>query len=87
MAEKKTAPKKRAAKKSEPEVAAVPVVVEAPPVVEVKPTVVEVTPVVVQAAPVVVSRDEVARRAYEIWKKHGGSAFDNWIAAERELGV
>ena len=33
-----------------------------------------------------VSRDQIARRAYEIWQSgQGGSEFDNWIRAEREL--
>jgi hypothetical protein len=32
------------------------------------------------------SRDEIARRAYEIWQSgKGGSDYDNWIRAEREL--
>jgi len=33
-----------------------------------------------------VSREQIAKRAYEIWKSgKGGSEFDNWIRAEREL--
>lgn len=33
-----------------------------------------------------VTRDEIARRAYEIWMSgRGGSEFDNWVRAEREL--
>ena len=34
----------------------------------------------------VVADEEIARRAYEIWQSgQGGSEFDNWIRAEREL--
>ena len=33
-----------------------------------------------------ISRDAIARRAYEIWQSgKGGSEFDNWVRAEREL--
>ena len=33
-----------------------------------------------------VSHDQIARRAYEIWSSgQGGSEFDNWLRAEREL--
>lgn len=32
-----------------------------------------------------VTYDMVAQRAYEIWRDQGGSDFDNWIKAEREL--
>jgi hypothetical protein len=33
-----------------------------------------------------ISHDQIARRAYEIWASgQGGSAFDNWVRAEREL--
>lgn len=33
-----------------------------------------------------VSREAIARRAYEIWKSgKGGSDFQNWVQAEREL--
>ncbi|MFZ5480710.1 MAG: DUF2934 domain-containing protein [Myxococcota bacterium] len=73
MAEKKTAPaKKRAPKKA------------ADPVVEAAPVAVEV-----DAAPVatVPTHDQIARRAYELYCERGGSAFDNWIAAERELSA
>ena len=32
------------------------------------------------------TRDEIARKAYEIWQSgKGGSEFENWIRAEREL--
>ncbi len=31
------------------------------------------------------SHEEVARRAYEIWLARGGSAFENWVEAERQL--
>jgi hypothetical protein len=36
-----------------------------------------------------VSRDEIARRAYEIFESRGfvhGRALDDWLQAERELG-
>ena len=33
------------------------------------------------------TRDDIALRAYFIWKSSGGSQFDNWIRAERELGI
>jgi Protein of unknown function (DUF2934) len=33
-----------------------------------------------------VSQDQIARRAYEIWQSgKGGSDFENWVRAEREL--
>jgi hypothetical protein len=33
-----------------------------------------------------VTHEEIARRAYEIWKSgRGGTAFENWVRAEREL--
>jgi len=33
-----------------------------------------------------VSREQIAKRAYEIWKSgKGGSERDNWLRAEREL--
>jgi len=33
-----------------------------------------------------VTHDQIARRAYEIWQSgKGGSDFDNWVRAEREL--
>lgn len=33
-----------------------------------------------------ITHDQIARRAYEIWSSgKGGSEFDNWIRAEREL--
>ena len=33
-----------------------------------------------------VSKDQIAKRAYEIWRSgKGGSEFENWIRAEREL--
>lgn len=31
------------------------------------------------------SREEVGRRAYELWLARGGSAFENWVEAERQL--
>ena len=37
-------------------------------------------------APKAITHDQIARRAYEIWASgHGGSEFDNWVRAEREL--
>lgn len=33
------------------------------------------------------SHDAIAARASQIWSERGGSAFDNWIQAERELGA
>ena len=34
----------------------------------------------------VVTHEQIARRAYEIWSSgQGGSDFDNWTRAEREL--
>ncbi|MGH7194250.1 MAG: DUF2934 domain-containing protein [Candidatus Saccharimonadales bacterium] len=41
----------------------------------------------VPATPVL-SREMIARRAYEIWRRHGcpaGTAFQDWLAAETEL--
>jgi hypothetical protein len=32
------------------------------------------------------SREAIAQRAHELHRARGGSAFDNWIQAERELG-
>jgi hypothetical protein len=33
-----------------------------------------------------ITHDLIARRAYEIWQSgQGGSEFDNWVRAEREL--
>ena len=33
-----------------------------------------------------ITRDMIAKRAYEIWQSGaGGSEYDNWIRAEREL--
>jgi len=40
------------------------------------------------AAPVArqVTQDDIARKAYEIWASgQGGSEYDNWVRAEREL--
>lgn len=31
------------------------------------------------------TREEVGRRAYELWLARGGSAFENWLEAERQL--
>ncbi len=31
------------------------------------------------------ARADVARRAYELWLAHGGTAHDNWLEAERQL--
>ncbi len=59
------------------------------------PAVASVTPVRNTAIPKVtpaaapakkeVTYDQIARRAYEIWQSNGGSEFDNWVRAEREL--
>jgi len=33
-----------------------------------------------------ITHDQIARRAYEIWSSgKGGSDFDNWVRAERDL--
>ena len=33
-----------------------------------------------------ITHDEIAKKAYEIWKSgRGGTAFENWVRAEREL--
>ena len=32
-----------------------------------------------------VSCDMIAHRAYEIWRKDGGSDMENWLKAEREI--
>jgi len=33
-----------------------------------------------------ITREMIAKRAYEIWKSgKGGSDFENWVRAEREL--
>ncbi len=32
-------------------------------------------------------RNEIKNRAYEIYKKDGGTAEDNWLKAEREIYV
>ena len=32
-----------------------------------------------------ITQDAIAQRAYFIWKTSGGSEFENWIRAEREL--
>ena len=38
------------------------------------------------SAPRQISHQEIAKKAYEIWKSgRGGSQFENWIRAEREL--
>ncbi|HWE03102.1 MAG TPA: DUF2934 domain-containing protein [Tepidisphaeraceae bacterium] len=39
-------------------------------------------PAKTKAAP---TYDAIALSAYFIWKQSGGSEFDNWIAAERQL--
>lgn len=34
----------------------------------------------------IVTQDQIALRAYEIWKSgKGGSEYDNWVRAEQEL--
>ena len=43
-------------------------------------------PVVAKAkAPIAVTREQIAIRAYEIWRSRGGNEHDNWVQAEREL--
>ena len=37
------------------------------------------------AAPRAITHAAIAERAYYIWQKTGGSEFENWIRAEREL--
>ena len=84
---KKTTPKTAA-----PAVAQKTVAAKAPaPVVEVTPvrnsvvppkTVTAPAPARSKAAP---TYDAIALTAYFMWKKNGGSEFDNWIAAEAEL--
>lgn len=32
-----------------------------------------------------VTHEMISARAHELWKKHGGSALDNWLRAEKEL--
>jgi hypothetical protein len=55
------------------------------PVPKASPVAATVKSAVAAAAPVV-TRDAIARRAYEIWASGtGGSEFDNWVRAEREL--
>ncbi len=34
-----------------------------------------------------VETDQVALRAYEIYESEGGDSLENWLRAERELGV
>jgi len=53
----------------------------AAPRVETKPT----SPVVGQTAKAVVTHEQIAQAAYLRWQKNGGSAEENWRAAEREL--
>ena len=33
----------------------------------------------------IITTDQIAKRAYEIWQKQGGSELENWLRAEREL--
>lgn len=40
-----------------------------------------------QSAPQHVPHDAIAQRAHEIHRARGGTAFDNWLQAERELGA
>lgn len=84
MASKKTdsatEPKKAAKKAAEP---------KAKKATKAKAPVAEARPEVVlpaEAQPRAhASHEEVARRAYEIWLARGGSAFENWVEAERQL--
>ena len=32
-----------------------------------------------------ISHEDIAKRAYEIWKREGGNERENWLKAEREL--
>lgn len=68
---RKTAAMQRARKKAE----------TAP---EAKPTVAP-TPKAAAAERREPTHQEIAARAREIWRESGGSAFENWIRAEREL--
>ena len=77
MAEKKKAAAPRARKKKVEIVEEV--VVTAAPVETVSDAPVD------DAAPAALDHDVVAQRAFEIWRAHGGGAFDNWIRAEQEL--
>ncbi len=44
------------------------------------------TPAPRSVAAVSIAHDQIALRAYEIWQSgQGGSEFDHWIRAEREL--
>ena len=46
----------------------------------------EVGPGEVLQAHCIVTHDDIAVRAFEICQsRHGGSAFDNWLSAERQL--
>jgi Protein of unknown function (DUF2934) len=39
-----------------------------------------------QAAPKVITHEMISKKAYEIWQSgKGGSEYDNWVRAEREL--
>ena len=60
------------------------VVISAPAEV---PPVVEAAPPEAPAARPAPSHDAIAARASQIWSERGGSAFDNWLQAERELGA
>ncbi len=88
MASKKTdpsaEPKKTTKKAAEPKAKkakkVAPAVAAAAPEVEARPEV--VLPADHQPR---ASHEEVARRAYEIWLARGGSAFENWVEAERQL--
>ena len=37
------------------------------------------------SSPRQINHETIAQRAYFLWKTNGGSEFDNWIRAEREL--
>lgn len=94
MAEKKksaapAAPKKRAPKKAESTALVVADTAEHLPAVvdhaEKLPEVVKHAPLAATAAQPHPSADAIQRRAFEIYQARGGSAFDNWLQAEREL--
>jgi len=49
-------------------------------------TSVRATPVPKAAKAVVITQEMISKRAYEIWQSGtGGSEYDNWTRAEREL--
>ena len=57
----------------------------APPRITASRTPAAVAPKVPSARPRIVTTEMIAKRAYELWQKNGGSETDNWLRAEREL--